>query len=355
MISLLRGILAAGHSVTLLCSGESFAQAARSAGLSAETLPRPLDRGVGILRAAAVVRRLCGTAGADVLHAEGIRAAMAAWLACLGMRSPPGFVVTVHNITEPGPLSYAIAAVLLRATGPLLTTVSESERARYVDRGFPARRCVTIHNGIALSDPSGPERRRTARAALGLPAKALIVTHVGRLSREKGHLPLLRAVAALPPLAGPVLLLLAGDGPMRTPLELERDRLGLGTRVRFLGQRPDVLTIMHASDLLVLPSLTEAFPMVLLEAMAIGLPVLATRVGGVPELITHGDDGWVVEPGDQQAFQRALLEALSDEEARAARGRAGRARVAGHFTLERMVRETLAAYTRATGSTTVES
>ncbi|MBI4241885.1 MAG: glycosyltransferase [Candidatus Rokubacteria bacterium] len=271
---------------------------------------------------------------------------MAAALARAGLKPRPGLVLTIHSRDPRRTIaSHALAARVLRTTGGLLTTVSESERRRYLARGFPEDRCLTIHNGVPLPKPVTEDRRLRARAVLGRQCQERIVAHVGRLVPVKGHTVLLRALAGLR--TRPDVLLVAGEGPLRGALEADCRRLGLEGTVVFLGFRDDIATVLYASDLLVLPSLSEVLPMAVLEAMAIGLPVVATRVGGIPELIEDGREGWLVDPDDPEALRVALEAALADPAARAARGSAARRRVEREFTSEAMVHATLAAYARA--------
>jgi glycosyltransferase involved in cell wall biosynthesis len=133
-----------------------------------------------------------------------------------------------------------------------------------------------------------------------------------------------------------------GDGEAR--LRAEAGRHALGTRARFLGIRHDVPDLLGASDLFVLPSLWEGLGLVFLEAMAVGLPVVASNVSAIPEVVEDGVSGWLVDPGDAPALARALSSALADPAERRRRGEAGRQRLLERFALPRMIDETLAVY-----------
>jgi glycosyltransferase involved in cell wall biosynthesis len=346
MIALFLGVAARGHDVALICSAGQYAGIARDAGLAAEPLRGSLGTTMGMVLAARRVRRRCREDGIEIVHAEGMRASLAAGLALGGVDRPVRLICTVHNIRNPRRWSYALAAALLSATGGFLTTVSESERRRYLVHGFPQDRCETVYNGVVLPESSDAGRREVLRVGFGLPATRLLIVQVARLSPEKGHAVLFRALSRLPADAPLHVLVLAGEGPERARLARLRDDLGLGDRVRFLGYRSDVGDLLRCADLLVLPSLREAFPMALLEGMAAGLPVIASRVGGVPEMLDDGVEGWLVDPGDETSLTRSLAHALRDPEARRARGEAGRGRVGRDFSLERMVSRTVDIYRR---------
>lgn len=185
--------------------------------------------------------------------------------------------------------------------------------------------------------PGTDRDRCEARAAWGIPPDALVLVQVARLSiRTKRQDLALRAVARL---HNPnVHLLLAGEGPDRAELERLARNMGLADRVRFLGQ-VDVLSVYHAADMLCLTSDFESMPIVLLEARACGLPVVATRVGGVPEVVKDGIDGLLFQPGDPADLADRLERLATDPELRNSVTRAGRERVLAHHQLEVMSRK----------------
>jgi glycosyltransferase involved in cell wall biosynthesis len=175
---------------------------------------------------------------------------------------------------------------------------------------------------------------------MGLPPDALVVGTLGRLTPDKGGQDdLLRAVAgvaALAPEGRPVRLLIVGDGPLRPELETLSADLGLGERAVFAGLKagPEVARLLGCMDVFVLPSHREALPIALLEAMSVGLPVVATNVGGIPEIIEDGANGLLVAPAEPSALQRSLERLFAGSELRSDLGRAARAHVQANFTLE---------------------
>ena len=138
--------------------------------------------------------------------------------------------------------------------------------------------------------------------------------------------------------------MIAGDGPLREALEAETRALDLSSRVHFLGWRDDPHALIAALDVLLAPSLWEGFGLVFLEAMALNVPIIATRVSAIPEVVIDGETGWLVPPRDADALAATLLDALTHPDARRKWGANGRCRLETQFTAETMVERTLAVY-----------
>jgi sugar transferase (PEP-CTERM/EpsH1 system associated) len=209
---------------------------------------------------------------------------------------------------------------------------SEKVRRHLIDeQHLPASRVVTVPNGIDVEVFSAPIDVAAKRRALGLPPPGtMVVGTVGRLVDVKDQAGLLRAFARL---GSAVHLVLAGDGPLRGALETQAREAGIADRVHFLGRRDDVAEIMRTFDIFVLSSKSEGLPLTILEAMAAGLPVIATAVGGIPEVVQSGLTGELVPAGAPEALAAAIEKVLADREGAAAMGRAGAARVRAHFDL----------------------
>jgi glycosyltransferase involved in cell wall biosynthesis len=194
-----------------------------------------------------------------------------------------------------------------------------------------------IHNGVTSAEGT-PDRPASASLRIaGLTDDHEVVSIVGALRPVKNHRRFLRMaeeVSGVRPLAR---FLVVGDGPLRADLETWSRSRGLQERVFFLGVRDDVQRILLRSDVVCLTSDAEALPMSLLEAMALGRPVVSTLVGGVGELVCDGVEGRTVPCRDEQALAAAVISMLEDEAARRRFGEFGRRRVAENFTLERMV------------------
>ncbi len=203
--------------------------------------------------------------------------------------------------------------------------------------GFRGDRIEVIENGIDLSRYRPTEDRTALRLRLGLDPSRLYVANVARLHPVKDQATLVRAFADVAARLPDADLLLVGDGALRASLEQQVQELGLRDRVRFLGVRRDVPDLLHAIDLFTLTSVSEAASITLLEAMGCGRAVVATRVGGNPEIVRDEVDGLLVPRGDAAALAEALAGLLVDRARRETMGRAGAARVRERFTIERTV------------------
>ena len=220
--------------------------------------------------------------------------------------------------------------------------VSEEVGASFLAKGVPARKLRVVRNGIRPR----PIRvdRAGVRARLGLDPSARIALTLGRLTRQKGHHSLLKVIPSVITRAPETRFVWAGRGPLEHDLRAEVRRRGLEQHVRLLGQRDDVPALLAASDLLVLPSRFEGLPLVVLEAMAAGLPVVGTRVCGTTEAIADGVTGRLVPIRDRAALAEAILQVLERPALAARWGAAGQLRVAREFSAGRMVGETAAIY-----------
>ncbi len=225
-----------------------------------------------------------------------------------------------------------------------IVTISDAVSRFFVERaGFPADKLVRIHHGIAIGERAAPLDLATA---FDLPADALVFGTVARLTEQKGIATLLDATARAVREAPRMRVVVVGDGEDRAALEAMRDRLGLTDVVRFAGRRDDVDAILAALDAFVLPSNWEGFGIVLLEAMAQACPVIATRVGGIPEVVDDGVTGRLIPAGDADALADGMLDVVRDPAATARRVSAATARLAERFSLDRMTDETAAVYER---------
>jgi glycosyltransferase involved in cell wall biosynthesis len=191
-----------------------------------------------------------------------------------------------------------------------------------------------IHNGIPLEkfDPSHVDRE-AIREELGIAADEFLIGTIGKLNRGKGVYELLRSIGMIAKENSSVKLVFVGDGGEREGLGKEAERLGIGDKVIFAGVRKDVERMYAAMDIFVLPSTcSEAFGMVIIEAMAMGKPVIGTMVGGIPELITDRKNGILVPSGDEKALTEAIQKYLTDRDFSAQVASAGRQTVESEFS-----------------------
>jgi glycosyltransferase involved in cell wall biosynthesis len=222
---------------------------------------------------------------------------------------------------------------------------SGAVRENLVCEGYPPAKLHVIRNGIVESRPSRPQG--DLRRELGLTGNGPIIAVISRLNRLKGIEYFLKAAVRVAALRNDARFLVVGDGvdpAYRHELESFAHRLRLQGRILFTGFRLDVPSILRESTVSVLPSLSEGLSNVLLESMAAGIPVVATRVGGNPEVVQEGVTGLLVPPCDDAALAGAIIRILQDPELARRFGAAGRQYVGDHFSLDRMVIETQRLY-----------
>ena len=200
--------------------------------------------------------------------------------------------------------------------------------------GVRREQAIHVPNGVAPGTTA--KTRAETRAELRTPEAAPVIGTVGRLHAAKNQMELLRAFASVRARHPAAVLWLVGEGDLRPALEAEVRRLGLAEAVRMPGTREDVPDLLAAMDVFALPSRWEGMPNALMEAMSAGLPVVATAVDGIRDLVVDGESGWLVAPGDVPALAEAMARALADPAWAARMGRAARERMETHFPLGRM-------------------
>jgi len=220
-----------------------------------------------------------------------------------------------------------------------------------VGEGYDAARIVVIHNGVHLTRFSGPAEPDGVRQEFGLAPGVPLVAVASRLSRLKGLEQFLEAAAVVSRHTDAARFMVSGeaapkDQPYLGELKALAARLGLADRVIFTGLRSDVPRLIAGVDVAVMPSLNEALSNALLESMASGAPVVATRVGGTPEALVDGENGLLVPPGDAAALALAITRLLDAPELAARLGRAARQSIADRFSIERMTTTTEDLYRR---------
>jgi glycosyltransferase involved in cell wall biosynthesis len=220
-----------------------------------------------------------------------------------------------------------------------LVAVSRGVYRQAIDEeGIDPSKITLIQNGIDNSEPRTDlsMTRNTLAHEIGVAPEGCIVLTVGRLEEQKGHTYLLDAIPSVLERFPQTTFAFAGEGSLRTKLENKTREMGIEHAVRFLGNRTDVHDLLRFSDVFVLPSLWEGLSNALLEAMAAGLPVVATRVEGTEEVIEDGINGLLVPPADPQALSQAILRFLSEDRLRIQIGQAGEKHVKENYTLEKM-------------------
>ena len=289
------------------------------------------------LRFARYARR----AAIEIVHTYGFHANVFA----TAVARLAGVRVIVTSVQDMGihltPAKGRVQRLMCRWTDRIVAN-AEAVRQRLIADGYDPARITVIRSGVDVARFTNKTAGRGIRQALGLPPGSPLVAVLSRVDRIKGIEYFLEAMATMADRFKDVHFLIVGDGDVAYQKELESygTRLGLDGRVVFTGARTDVPEILSEVTVSVLPSLSEGLSTAILESMAAGVPVVATRVGGNAEAVEDGVTGLLVAPRDAAALGRAVCLLLENADLRHRLGRAGRQRAADRFSLERMVRET---------------
>ena len=277
----------------------------------------------------------------DLLHTHMVHADVYGSLAAHALRVP--FVSTRHNDDRYllGPFRF-VDRVFMHGAGAVIA-ISDAVREFHLRAGLPAHKLVTIHYGLDEL-PSAPSE--VTPAETGLPTDVTLVLAVGRLIEQKDHATLLDAFARVYREHGDARLAILGWGRLEEATRTRIGMLGLDDAVLLPG-RVEPSAWLARADVFAHTSRWEGFGIVLLEAMLAGLPVVATAVSAIPEIVVDGETGLLVPPGDSEAVADALSALLADPQRRDALGEAGRRRVQDRFSVAEMTNRTIAVYERA--------
>lgn len=274
----------------------------------------------------------------DIVHVHLYNRASAYGRIAALLAKVPVIVATEHSLVTNRSCRERIAFRLLarhtdRIIANSVATRDYSSSSQHVN---PDKYAV-IYNGVEPSDFDVHETKPELREALSFAGYGQLVISVGRLVEVKGHRHLLEAVPLVLKQHPATGFLIVGDGPLEQDLKDQAQRLGIGRNIIFLGARSDVPKLLKAAELYVLSSLMEGFGLTIVEAMMSGLPVVATKVGGVPEIADEGRASILVPPRDPQSLAAAISRLLTDDERRRQMGQVGRAHALAHFTARRYV------------------
>ena len=277
----------------------------------------------------------------DVVVVQGYNAEVLGRIAAriAGVKHTINWVHNASGLVQRGTVRRTVDRALTRWTSAYFG-VAEAQRPYLVDElGHPDDKIRIIYNGVDLAK-FRTSTDRGVRAEFGFAEDDPVVGIVARLRPEKDHVNLLRAARTVVDELPRARFLLIGDGAIRPQLEALCTELQITTNVHFAGSRHDVPRLLPAIDVFVLNSVSECFPISVLEAMACARPAVCTAVGGIPEMISDGQTGYLVPPKDPQELAARLVKLLRDPLTARRMGRAARARVEAEFTLERSIAAT---------------
>ena len=260
-------------------------------------------------------------------------------LPSLLLLKPAGVVHTVHNLAERETETRARCIQRYALNHGIVPVAVSEEVAISLNQLYGIRQCRVIPNGISQHRYANPQTARSKwRAREGFRDDQILFVCVARFAEQKNHALLLKAFAQGPASDPNAHLVLVGEGGLQEQLESQAEDLGVSRQVHFLGLRTDIPDVLGATDVFVLSSAWEGNPLSMMEAMAAGLPIVSTAVGGVPDLIANGREGFLVPPGDVKGFSGAMTFLLRDRETRRSMGTAAAQRAKENFDVSKMVR-----------------
>jgi glycosyltransferase involved in cell wall biosynthesis len=289
------------------------------------------------------IARLIRAEKFDLIHAHGSKSGFLARLAAMGSGVPVIYSPHCFSFHDGvNPLLANLLAALERFAARYLTariiTVADGEQtlARRYRVGFP-QLFVTVHSGIDPANYDKPVDKTAQRAFLKLDENAPLVGAVGRLGKQKSPLDFVQMAALVYSHMPQTHFVWAGSGPLKEAAQNLSEELGIGEVCHFIGEYKDVPSLLGAMDCFVLPSLWEGFPIVLLEAMAAGVPIVATDIPGNDEAASSGKNGWLVPPASPSALAEKVLGLLNNLEQAATFARSSRERIHQEFTRAKML------------------
>ncbi len=302
--------------------------------LGVETIIIPLA-GIGRLRWMRDCLRLIRKEQVTLVHAHEFSAIVLGWIVAMLAGIP--FVATVHGKNYYWERRRRRIAYRLVSRFGTMVAVSENLKEFVCQKvGIAETRVRVIYNGVAEIQKVPDAEIESCKSELGIAGSYPILGVVGSLYEVKGHKYLLDAMPEVAKQWPKSVLLIIGRGDLEASLKQQVDERAIGANVRFLGMRQDVPRLLSVMDAFILPSLSEGLSMALLEAMDAGKPVVATRVGGNPELTVHGRTGFLIEPKDVKGLADGILRLVNDSTAMKAFGREGAERVRSLFSRELM-------------------
>jgi L-malate glycosyltransferase len=331
--------LGRGFEATVCCLDDEgdWAQELRSIGIDVVALRRQSGFRPSLGRQ---IADLAAEHGVDVLHCHQYSPFVYGRIAKL-WRPELRLVYTEHGRLSDAPPSWKRRLVnpyLSRVDGSIVA-VADDLRQYMVEARFPRTRIGVVHNGIEAGVLPGPAQRRRARAELGIDDATFVLASVGRLDPVKDFMSLLEAHAEVRRAVPQSRLLIVGDGPERAALAARAAQEDLAGSVDFLGLRSNVRALLPAADLYVNSSISEGVSITILEAMASGVPVIATSVGGTPEVLAGGEAGILVPARHPVRLAQAAIALASSPGARGRLKAVARRRIESAFTVQRMVAE----------------
>lgn len=333
------GVNKAGHHSVLVCpEGAAIASAARELGIEVVQIPMKGDADLGLVMR---LRRVIQQHQPDIVHLHSRRGAdIFGGLAAKWCGVPSVVSRRVDN-----PESRWITRLKYDLFSHVIT-ISDGIRQVLLSQGMSPERVNCVRSALVADEFQHPRSAEAFRGEFGLPEDAVVLGVMAQLIERKGHRFLLQVLPALLRDYSNLKVIFFGQGPLREALEQDVAEQGLGEIVQFAGFRTDMTDWLAHVDILVHPALMEGLGISLLQAAAASVPIIASRAGGMPEVVRDGDTGLLIEPGNTEELEAALRRLLSEPSLRRSMGESARRYVEDTFSVQRMVEGNIAIYER---------
>jgi glycosyltransferase involved in cell wall biosynthesis len=340
ILVLSRELASRGHFVAIATpTGSQLSLRARAASIPDFDCVR-FARGfhpVSLLKDSYLLRIYIRTLGFHIIHTHGSQDSWAVALATRRLSPRPLIIRTKHNLF-PIANNPANAWLYGKVFDHVVCISHEIERYCLTKKYLPREKLSVIHSAVN-TDVLESQNVEHVRAEFNLQDK-FVVGIIGRLRPEKGHLYLLRAASRLTPKYPDIMFLIVGDGSMAAELKKLADNLQISSRVIFTGFRKDIPRVLRTLDLFVLPSLTEGLGTAIMEAAAVGLPIIATNIGGIPEIVRDAEEALLIPPANEDAIADAITRLYEDRQLASRLAQNARRRILAHFTPARLADQT---------------
>ena len=324
-----------------------FYQEIREAG--ATVIDTPFGR-LDIFKTTKLLKRIIKNENISIVHSQGARADFLAritgkWSNIPAMISTIQMPVEGFNVSWIKKLIYIVLDRTSERFVDKYIVPSQFLKDHLINKhGVDKNKISLIHNGVEISECSSETESSNIRKESGIGIDAPLIGAIGRMVWQKGFVFMIEAIPIILNTIPETMFLIVGDGPMREELHVKSKKLGVKDKIIFTGFRSDIKEILSAIDLLIVPSILEGFPMIILEAMAMAKPIVATNIDGITEQITDGEDGVLVLPRNPEAIAEAIIKVYNNREFTAKIGLAARKKVENEFSVEKMITETEKVY-----------
>ncbi|MEW5820714.1 MAG: glycosyltransferase family 4 protein [Cyanobacteriota bacterium] len=304
-------------------------------GIKHFTIPADAKKPLKILQCSLMLRKIINSNSINIVHTNSVITCLIAKIASLGSKT-----IIINTAHSWGINKKPLSAKIVGFSADKVVAVSASTADSYIKNGLKKNKVLVVHNGIDTEkfQRINNEKILKIKNSLNIDPEKFIIINIARMEEaRKGHEVLLESAKIVIEKYNNVHYLLLGDGYLRPGLENKVKNLNIARNIHFLGNRTDVVNLLSSSDIFCLPSDWEGLPLVIAEAMSCKLPIIATAVNGVPEIVVDNETGFLIKPRDPKVLSEKIIFLIENPEVRAKMANNGYKRVNDHFSLKNLV------------------